>query len=75
MKVKDEKGEDWYQPCPPSAPGGIEMNMYDIPDGRLKEPPVCLDDYMQALTRIKPSVCVEDLARYQDFTDKFGQDG
>jgi vacuolar protein-sorting-associated protein 4 len=51
------------------------MNMYDIPAGKLKEPDVCLDDYMQALTRIKPSVCIEDLDRYIDFTAKFGQDG
>jgi len=48
------------------------MDMYSIPDGKLREPPVCLDDYMQALMRIKPSVCVEDLERYTDFTAKFG---
>jgi len=51
------------------------MDMYAIPDGKLKEPPVFLDDYMKALTRIKPSVCLEDLERYEDFTSKFGQDG
>lgn len=64
-----------YTPCSPSDPEGKAMNMYDIPPGKLKEPDVCLDDYMQALTRIKPSVCIEDLARYTDFTSKFGQDG
>jgi len=51
------------------------MDMYAIPDGKLREPAVCLDDYMKALTRIKPSVCEEDLERYVDFTNKFGQDG
>ena len=51
------------------------MDMYDIPDGKLREPEVTIDDYMQALTRIKPSVCLEDLERYVDFTNKFGQDG
>ena len=56
------KGADgFFSPCSPSDPQGIEMGMYDIPDGALREPSVCLDDYMQALTRIKPSVCVEDL--------------
>ncbi len=38
--------------------------MYDLPDGKLKEPPVSFDDYMQALQRIKPSVCEDDLLRY-----------
>jgi vacuolar protein-sorting-associated protein 4 len=65
----------FFTPCSPSDPAGLEMNMYDVPAGKLKEPDVCLDDYMQALTRIKPSVCIEDLDRYIDFTAKFGQDG
>lgn len=48
------------------------MDMYDIPDGKLREPAVEADDFMKALTRIKPSVCEEDLLRYVDFTNKFG---
>ena len=67
--------DGFYTPCSPSDPDGKEMTMYDVPDGKLREPEVCLDDYMQALTRIKPSVCQEDLERYVDFTTKFGQDG
>ena len=67
--------DGFYTPCPPSDPQGQQMSMYDIPDGKLREPPVCMDDYMQALTRIKPSVCEDDLERYVDFTNKFGQDG
>ena len=66
-----------WTPCSFSDPdpSAKEMGMYDIPDGRLKEPPVCFDDFMSALTRIKPSVCIDDLKRYVDFTNKFGQDG
>ena len=51
------------------------MDMYQIPDGKLKEPPVTVDDYMKALTRIKPSCCAEDLIRYEEFTAKYGEDG
>ena len=66
-----------YTPTSPSDPdpNAQDMGMYDIPDGMLKEPAVCLDDFMQALTKCKPSVCVEDLTRYEDFTTKFGQEG
>lgn len=71
IKLPDGK----YTPCSPSDPNGIEMNMYDVPNGCLKEPPVCYDDYMKALIRIKPSVAKEDLLRYEEFTSKFGQDG
>jgi hypothetical protein len=49
--------DGFWTPCSPSDPEGKAMTMYDIPDGKLREPAVCLDDYMQALTRIKPSVC------------------
>ena len=70
-----KKPDGYYEPCPPSHPQGVEMNMYDIPGGMLREPPVCYDDFMKALTRIKPSVALEDLKRYEDFTSKFGQDG
>lgn len=71
--TKDAEG--FYSPTSPSDPNGIEMNMYDIPNGMLKEPPVCYDDFMAALTRIKPSVSEEDLVRHEDFTKKYGQDG
>jgi vacuolar protein-sorting-associated protein 4 len=63
-----------WSPASPSDtdPSCRDMGMYDIPDGKLQEPPVCLEDFMQALTKCKPSVCLEDLTRYEDFTTKFG---
>ena len=51
------------------------MGMYDVPDGKLKEPPVSLEDFFQALTKQKPSVAPEDLKRFEDFTEQFGQEG
>ena len=74
VKFKQEP-DGFYTPCKPSDPQGVDMGMYDIPDGKLREPPVSFDDFMQALTKIKPSVALEDLDRYKDFTNKFGQDG
>ena len=66
-----------WTPCSPSDPdpSARDMGMYDIPDGKLREPAVTFEDFMAALTKIKPSVCIEDLDRYVEFTDKFGQDG
>ena len=51
------------------------MGMYDVPAGKLKEPSVSFGDFMQALSKQKPSVCEEDLLKYEDFTEKFGQEG
>jgi len=53
-----------YTPCKPSDAEGKKMGMYDVPEGKLKEPAVSFQDYMKALTRIKPSVCEDDLLRY-----------
>lgn len=38
--------DGYFSPCSPSDPNGVEMNMYDVPNGMLREPPVCFDDYM-----------------------------
>ena len=51
------------------------MDMYSVPDGKLKEPAVCVDDFFQALTKQKPSVAPEDLKRFEEFTEQFGQEG
>lgn len=69
--------QGYWTPCAPSDPDQTkkEMGMYDIPDGKLKEPPVCFEDFMQALTKQKPTACAEDLERYIDFTTKFGEEG
>jgi len=71
IKAADGK----FTPCSPSDPNGIEMGMYDIPKGCLREPEVCYNDYMKALIRIKPSCSKEDLQAYEEFTAKYGQDG
>jgi hypothetical protein len=42
---------------------------------KLKAPELTLDDFYQALARIKPSVSPADLDRQVDFTNSFGQDG
>lgn len=42
-----------WTPTSPSDPDPNckDMNIYDLPDGKLKEPPVTFEDFMQALTK------------------------
>jgi len=52
------------------------MTMMQIPETKLlKVPPVCCDDFIQALSRIKPTVSQKDLERQHEFTEEFGQEG
>jgi len=62
-------------PTFPSDPEGLEMTLMQVPPEKLKAPDVCVDDFWQALARIKPSVCAADLEQQIEFTQNFGSDG
>ena len=49
--------------------------MTDIPSGTLKLPNVNYDHFILALKKSKPSVNLNDLQKYEDWTKNFGQDG
>lgn len=61
-----------HSPCSPTDPNGKEMDMYSVPKDMLQIPPVDFNDYIEALTVVKPSVTAEDLKRHQEFTAQFG---
>lgn len=64
-----------YEPCSPGAPGAREMNWMNIPGDKLKEPLVCMADFLRSLTRAKPSVSDADLDKCRAFMEDFGQEG
>lgn len=66
---------DLLTPCSPGDKGAIEMSWTDVPGDKLKEPIICMMDMQQALLRNKASVSPSDLARFDDFTNDYGQQG
>lgn len=66
----------FYLPCAPSEPGAIKMGLNDIevPE-TLLAPDVSKDDFMKALSKIRPTVNAHDLTRQEEFTKEFGQEG
>ena len=48
-------------PTFPSDPEGQNMTLMDVNPKELECPPVCMDDFMSALSRIRPSVCDADI--------------
>ena len=64
-----------YEPTYPSDPNGVEMTLYQIEPSKLRAPDVTIDDFFQALARIKPSVSPADLEKQIEFTNTFGSDG
>jgi len=48
------------------------MTLYTMDPTKLKAPTVTIEDFYQAIHRIKPSVATSDLDRQIDFTNSFG---
>jgi vacuolar protein-sorting-associated protein 4 len=76
-KVYDqqEKRIKWT-PCEEDHPQAENKNLLeDLEDKDLYLPPLTLDDYVEALRKTRPSVRQEDLARYEEWTQKYGVEG
>lgn len=49
------------------------MTLYTMADpSLLQAPPVDFNDFMQSLTKTKPTVAIEDLRKYEEWTVDFG---
>ncbi len=56
--------------------GAMEMKMVEIKDKEnLEAPKVCKEDFLSALTKIRPTVSQKDLVKQEQFTEEFGQEG
>ncbi|KAK3292806.1 P-loop containing nucleoside triphosphate hydrolase protein [Chaetomium fimeti] len=73
----DGGGEDVYAPCEGGDEGAVEMTWEGVPRNRLREPPVTVGDFERVLRdrRVKASVGVSELQRYEDWTHEFGVEG
>ena len=72
--LKDQHG--FYLPCAPSEKGAFPMTLTDIPEpNKLKPPLVCVDDFIKATSKIKPTVSAKNLEKQDEFTEEFGQEG
>jgi vacuolar protein-sorting-associated protein 4 len=64
-----------WTPTNPSDPQAKQMTLMDMDPKLLRCPDVCMDDFMAALHRIKPSVNNKDIEDHIQWTAEFGQDG
>jgi len=66
-------GTQAQAPC--TACGARRMSLYDVPSEQLLVPDVSADDFLHILTKVKGSVATEELNRFVEWTESFGQDG
>lgn len=69
-----KQADGTFVPTYPSDPDAQEMGYMDIEPKLVQTPLVTLDDYMQALAQIKPSVCDKDIEEHIKWTHEFGQE-
>ena len=70
------KNDKFYVPCTASDPGAMKMTMHEIPEPELLKPSdVSVDDFLKAISNIKPTVSEQDLIRQDEFTRDFGSEG
>lgn len=75
--IDEETGESFvqYQPCSPGDANAIEMNWMELEGDQLKEPDLCLTDFLKAVKTNKPTVNQQDLDKFVEFTNDFGSEG
>jgi len=75
---QNEEGKmvKYITPCSSGDPEGFEQNWMNIPDDiPLLEPILTMTDFLKALRTSKKSVNEEDVKKYKEWTEEFGQEG
>jgi len=72
----------WFKQDPngffiPSTPNdGFKSTLLEIPDSsKVKAPLVCMEDFLKAIKKIKPTVNQKDIDEQMKFTKEFGMEG
>ena len=64
-----------WHPALPTDPGAMPMTLMDIEGSKLAVPRITMEDFRQVMTKAKSSVGVDELARYDEWTFQFGEEG
>lgn len=73
-EVTTDAGVQWT-PCSPGDAGAVEKSWMDIEGEALLEPQLTVKDFVKAVKRTRPTVNAADIAKHEEFTNDFGQEG
>ncbi|KAL7673020.1 hypothetical protein ACOME3_007893 [Neoechinorhynchus agilis] len=74
-RADPQRSSDFLTPCSPGDSGAIEMSWSEVASDKLLEPVVSMNDMTVALSTQKRTVSKMDLAKYENFTRSYGQEG
>ena len=62
-------------PCSPGDPDAIEKTWTDVERDELLEPPLAINDFIRAISIVRPTVSNDDIKRHVEWTQDAGADG
>lgn len=65
---------EYLTPCSPGDPDAIEMSWIDLDGEQLLEPELLVSDFVKATMSARPSVNLDDVQKYTEWTNDFGQE-
>lgn len=71
----DETSTKKLTPCSPGDPEAIEKSWTDVERDELQEPPLTVNDFLRAISIVRPTVNADDIKKHVDWTQDSGADG
>lgn len=62
-------------PCSPGDPAAIEKSWTDVEQDELQEPPLTINDFIRAVSIVRPTVTEDDIHKHVEWTQASGADG
>ncbi|CAA9989571.1 vacuolar protein sorting-associated protein 4, putative [Plasmodium knowlesi strain H] len=77
FKQVKRNGQIFYTPCSPGDPDPtkVEKNVMSLNENELLLPPLSVQDFKTAISNAKPSLSVDDLKKYEEWTQQYGMNG
>lgn len=79
LQVPDPENPDKFlkklTPCSPGDPGAVERSWTDVEKEELQEPSLTVNDFLRAISIVRPTVGPEDIKKHVEWTQAAGADG
>ncbi|KAG8913304.1 Vacuolar protein sorting-associated protein 4 [Tulasnella sp. 408] len=64
-----------YTPCSPGDPQAVEKSWTDVGQDELQEPPLTVNDFVRAISIVRPTVTADDIKKHIEWTQDAGSEG
>lgn len=73
FKPIEIQGKMKWMPCSPGDPEAVEKTWNDVDSDELFEPPLRINDFVQAAASVRPTVTQDDITKHVAWTNEAGE--